>query len=163
MSYKDREWLYDQYWNKNKTQKEIALMCDLKKAATISYWMKKFKIPRRTNSETSKGNKNGNWKGGRKFNSHYYFVLKPNHPYTDKYGYIAEHRLVMEKHLGRYLKRSEVVHHINYKKTDNRLENLYLFSKSIDHQKVKNSLYKLLPLLIDKKIIKFEEGEYLFV
>jgi hypothetical protein len=49
------------------------------------------------------------------------------HPHSNK-GYIYVHRTVVETHLGRFLDPSEVIHHINEVKTDNRLENLYLCS-----------------------------------
>lgn len=41
----------------------------------------------------------------------------------------------MEKKLCRYLKREEVVHHINEIKHDNRLKNLMLFPNNFEHIK----------------------------
>ena len=72
------------------------------------------------------------WKGGRtqrQTGQGYMWVWQPDHPKTNgrKCKYVQEHRLVMEKMLGRYLKDDELVHHINGIKDDNRPENLELW------------------------------------
>jgi len=59
----------------------------------------------------------------------YVKLYSPNHPKADNDGYVLEHRLVMESSIGRYLDTSEIVHHRNGIKKDNRIENLTIVSK----------------------------------
>lgn len=91
---------------------------------------------------TSKGRLKGisgpahpGWKGGRYTNKRdgYIYVYSPDHPNAVKAsngvgGYVLEHRLVMEQHLGRLLHADEDVNHINGIKDDNRVENLRVVS-----------------------------------
>jgi len=73
-----------------------------------------------------KGSNHWSWKGGRKITDFgYVLIYNPTHPNATR-NYIREHRLVMEKKLGRYLKSTEYIHHKNGIKNDNRLENLQL-------------------------------------
>jgi len=65
----------------------------------------------------------------------YRLILAPNHPYCTKEGYVREHRLVVENHIGRYLFQHEIVHHKNGDKLDNRLENLEVMLQS-DHARM---------------------------
>lgn len=85
------------------------------------------------------GEKSHRWKGGRMIDGRGYIqILKRDHPFATKPNfYIREHRLVMETHLGRFLKRGESIHHINGIKHDNRLSNLQLLSPS-EHARLHN-------------------------
>jgi hypothetical protein len=64
----------------------------------------------------------------KKRNDGYIYVYYPTHPKSNGDGYIGEHRLVMEKFIGRYIYDYEVVHHIDKNRSNNEISNLKLMS-----------------------------------
>jgi hypothetical protein len=70
---------------------------------------------------------------GRTISGGYAFIFVPDHPYANKHGCVQEHRLVVERLIGRYLRPEEVVHHDNEDKQDNRPENLILCDSNGEH------------------------------
>lgn len=78
-----------------------------------------------------------NWKGGIKMMKGYAYKRTPNHPNGTKHGnYVAVHRLVVEKKLGRYLTKKEVVDHIDGDITNNHPDNLRVFPNNAEHLRV---------------------------
>ena len=65
---------------------------------------------------------------------------KARDPMTGKMR--LEHRIIMEKKLGRTLMRNEYVHHINHDKRDNRAENLELMTPQAHNELHKTYLPK---------------------
>jgi HNH endonuclease len=79
------------------------------------------------------GTANPQWKGGVRRSKGYIFVQMPEHPNAGPTGYVRQHALVMSQHLGRPIAANEVVHHKNEDRTDNRLENLEVMTRSAHH------------------------------
>lgn len=86
------------------------------------------------NGERQTGDRNPSWKGGRFHTTSGYTRVKVgfDHPMADHNGYVMEHRLVMSKVMGRPLTKDEHVHHKNGNRSDNRIENLELWSGKKD-------------------------------
>lgn len=65
----------------------------------------------------------------------YIAIKSPYHPYSDSKGYVFEHRLIMEKHLKRFLEPFEIVHHIDGNGFNNNIDNLQIMFKT-EHDKL---------------------------
>lgn len=116
-------------WNKGIPMKQEV------KERMIATQKGKHYSPKTEFKKGQKGDKAGHWKNGIYFNGKYKYIYQPNHPNKRMGKYVLEHRLVMEKYLGRYLKPKESVHHIDGNKLNNSITNLKLFSTESEHQK----------------------------
>lgn len=137
---------------KRKGKKNKARFCS--RSCFKEGWKKEFKINPKFRNNVLKSLKQAqernfilgkgkslNWKGGKtKTSEGYILIWKPKHlSIKDKknQNYILEHRLVMEKYLGRYLHPWEIVHHRNGIKDDNRIENLEIVQRNVHLGQIK--------------------------
>jgi len=143
--------------NISKGRKGIKFSMSHRKALSLA--RKGKKRPDLSLSRMAEGNPA--WKGGRTKDGNGYWVIHmPEHPYACQ-GKIKEHRLVMEKYLGKYLKPNEIVHHIDFDKTNNKIENLYLMEKG-QHSKLHRDLELKVRQMYKNNLLKFdkEKGKY---
>lgn len=90
-----------------------------------------------------KGDLNSSFKGEETIHHEYVYEYLPNHPRANSSGRVRQHRLIIEKNYKMFnpiyfeevnntiiLKDDYVVHHINEVKSDNRLENLQILTRS---------------------------------
>ena len=88
---------------------------DLQRSVTRSRWL---------------GNKNPRWSGGQYEDKQGYRWI-----HDDKGRWRKEHRVIVERIIGRDLKREETIHHINEDKLDNRPCNLFYFENDSLHKR----------------------------
>lgn len=98
------------------------------------------------------GLKHPNWKGGRtKDKDGYILVKKRTHLFCNPSGYVREHRLVIEKQIGRYLLLAEKCHHLGAK-DDNRPHMLMAFTSHSAHMRFeRGGKIKLSEIIFDGK------------
>lgn len=145
----DRPLLVRLYDQEQLSTREIADRVGHPKHTTVADALRRLGIPvrsdprrrltersRRKLSASSSREGNARWNGGTTFDGRYRLVLARGHGNANTHGYVYEHRLVMSRHLGRPLLRSEIVHHRNLVRTDNRLANLDLFTDSAAHSRM---------------------------
>jgi hypothetical protein len=134
---------YDRKWKKENRERLILKSREYEKRNKEKRYIQSFRYPLTCQSCGRKfmGNKKT-----RMFCSLVCRGFSFRHPNVDKYlttilkrngkvSQIRRHRLIMEEHLGRELKKNEVVHHINRNKRDNRIENLEVMTIH-EHQKM---------------------------
>ena len=131
-SYKNKEWMEEQYIKLGKTTYDIGRELGIAKTS-VTNWLHKLGIPVRPRGMRGNG-KGPRWTGGVMVQNGYIHLYKPNHPNAHPDGYIMEHRFIMEQHLGRYLKRDELVHHKDEDILNNYIGNLEIMTKS-EHTK----------------------------
>lgn len=127
MSEGERDY-FVQRWRAGESRTKIRKELGISHSA-LNRWM--IQIGEKPLNRGAKGEKHGNWKGGRVAGQYGYMWAHvsredPLFVMANASGYVAEHRLVMSRHLGRSLLKSESVHHIDGDRTHNVIENLQL-------------------------------------
>lgn len=141
-----REWLYERYIVEKMPIKRIATLLGMKHASTVKGWIEREGIPLRSREERRSlinyvhDESHPNFIDGRSSlsqNRSYrsvYIPAQDRHLHRcTKNGSCPQHVFVFEQFIGRRLNDGEIVHHVNYDRLDNRLENLILLPSHKAH------------------------------
>jgi len=88
----------------------------------------------------ARGSHHPRWNHGRLVASDGYVLLRVGrtHPLADPNGYAREHELIIVAALGRRLRDDEIIHHTDYDRTNNRVENLQIMTRA-EHNHLHNN------------------------
>lgn len=152
------EKIIELYEKENKNCKEICRIFGLSpnSSGNIGNMLRARGIKTRKDA----GKNHHNWKGGKISKGDGYIgIWYPEHERADSQGYVYEHTLVYQKNTGKLPQKGEVIHHIDLDKHNNKFENLYLCGY-IEHTTLHRSIDKLMKILLQRKIIRFNNGKY---
>lgn len=154
-------------------EKEILKLHDSGKSATeIGKLTNKFtssilRVLKRNNRKLNrvyagKGPEHSQWKGGRSIHgqSGYWTIYMPYHPRKKNNNRVFEHIVIAEKKYGRLIKKSEPIHHIDFDRTNNNPDNLYLCRNHKKHRDIHCSLEEIARELFRKGKLGFKDGSY---
>lgn len=150
----DKDLLRDLIEVKKWTQAEVAAHFQCNRTSVQRMCQRMKLTTQRTGPRSGEGHPE--WNGGRVLIGGYWYIYSPDHPFRTKQNRVAEHRLVMESVLQRYLLRTEVVHHANGNRQDNRPENLHVFSTNAEH--LRDELSGRIPNWTEEGRDKMREG-----
>ena len=127
--YKDRDWIYDKYVVQKMTSGKVGKLCNVS-GQTIRRWLRLYGLDVTRKGRGKCGPAHHCWSGGViKTSGGYIQVYSPTHPCASSKGYVLEHRLEMEEHIGRILEPDEIVHHIDGDKINNDISNLEMVDR----------------------------------
>lgn len=144
--------------NKGSFKKGQASPCGMlgKKHSKETKNIMSIKSKGRKHTDESKNKiRNSVWKGGVTYSDGYRLIYDPKHP-NNSNGYVEEHRLIIERIIGRMLKSSEPCHHVNEIRDDNRIENLMVFINNGSHAR-----FHKIPHLVKSEEIIFDGRNYI--
>ena len=126
----------------------------------VHYALKRIGMATRADKQIGLSGKNHpQWKGGRGLKSGYWTVFIKNHPRKLNNGRVFEHILIAEKKYGRFIKKGEPIHHIDFDKKNNSPENLHLCNSHKEHKDIHCSLEEIARDLFRNGKLIFENGK----
>ncbi len=110
--------------------------------------------------KSGKGEEHSGWKGGRSLKSGYWTVYAPEHPRVLNNNRVFEHILIAEKKYKKSIPKTQPIHHIDFDRTNNNPDNLYLCHDHIEHKNIHVSLEMVARKLTKQGIVIFKNGKY---